>query len=209
MQQSFEANQKNISRKCGIRARENLSPGERAEKSRRLCEMILASDEFKNASTIMLYKAFRAEADLSAIMKAAASENKHFCFPVCFSKSQMKAYEPLNDESWSTGLYGIKEPVPEKSRECAPEEIGLIICPCTAFDEECHRIGMGAGYYDRFLPKCVNAVIISAAFEVQKQDSVPVDRLDIPMDAVFTEKTVYYNKTRVYHNPRITTRSKA
>lgn len=44
--------------------------------------------------------------------------------------------------------------VREKSELVLPEKIDLVICPCTVFDEEGSRMGMGAGYYDRFLPLC-------------------------------------------------------
>ena len=70
----------------------------------------------------------------------------------------------------------------------------LVICPCTAFDKTCSRVGMGGGYYDRFLPKCINAAVIAVAFECQKAENIPVQDTDIRMDAVFTEKTVYTAK---------------
>ena len=35
--------------------------------------------------------------------------------------------------------YGIMEPREEESDYVPPENISLIICPCTAFDRECRR----------------------------------------------------------------------
>ena len=52
-------------------------------------------------------------------------------------------------------------------------------------------MGMGAGYYDRFLPQCANAVVIAAAFEVQKVKRLPVDEWDYSMERVFTEERTY------------------
>ena len=77
------------------------------------------------------------------------------------------------------------------SVEIRPEEIDLVICPCTVFDEAGGRMGMGAGFYDRYLPRCVNARIAAVAFEAQKADCVPMEAWDRPMDLVFTEKAVY------------------
>ena len=91
--------------------------------------------------------------------------------------------------------FGIMEPVREKSMEIPPEEIDLVICPCTVFDENCGRMGMGAGFYDRYLAKCVNAHIAAVAFEVQKADSIPMEPWDKPMEMVFTEAGIYYKKT--------------
>ena len=66
-----------------------------------------------------------------------------------------------------------------------------MICPCTVFDEACGRMGMGAGYYDRYLPKCAGAVIAAAAFEVQKAARAPMEPWDRAMELVFTESCVY------------------
>ena len=75
--------------------------------------------------------------------------------------------------------------------ELKPEDIDLVICPCTSFDEELGRMGMGAGYYDRYLEKCSGAHIVAVAFECQKADSVMRQEWDKPMEKVFTEEKIY------------------
>ena len=62
----------------------------------------------------------------------------------------MAALAPKGEDAWREGSYGIMEPVMEKSQMVQPEDIDLILCPCTAFDEDCNRMGMGGGYYDRY-----------------------------------------------------------
>ena len=79
----------------------------------------------------------------------------------------------------------------EAAQEVPPEEIDLVICPCTAFDENGGRMGMGAGFYDRYLKKCVNAHVVSVAFEVQKAEKIDMHPWDQPMEKVFTEAAVY------------------
>ena len=83
----------------------------------------------------------------------------------------------------------------ELSEEVPPEEIDLVICPGTAFDPACNRMGMGGGYYDRWLPRCVRARVVLAAFEVQKVESLPTDEWDRPVEQVFTEDAVYQKQT--------------
>ena len=46
---------------------------------------------------------------------------------------------------------------------------------------------MGAGYYDRYLEKCVNAYLVAVAFDVQEAREVPVCEYDVKMKAVITE----------------------
>ena len=46
---------------------------------------------------------------------------------------------------------------------------------------------MGRGYYDRFLPQCLNAAKVLVAFEAQRLERVFTEGRDIPMDAAVTE----------------------
>lgn len=63
--------------------------------------------------------------------------------------------------------------------------------PCTAFDADCFRVGMGKGYYDRFLPRCTHAGKIGIAFEAQRVAHAAVDRHDQRLDAYVTERGIY------------------
>jgi 5-formyltetrahydrofolate cyclo-ligase len=44
---------------------------------------------------------------------------------------------------------------------------------------------MGAGYYDRFLSRCKNAVIALVAFFEQHMEQVYIDAFDVPGQIVF------------------------
>lgn len=108
-------------------------------------------------------------------------------FPYCISGTEMIALEPLGPESWEKGCYGIWAPVPSRSRIIQPDQLELVLCPCTAFDGRGHRLGMGGGYYDRFLPRCERAVIAAVAYELQRVDELETEPWDVAMDLVFTE----------------------
>lgn len=175
-------------RKEKKQARAALSPQERAEKSARAVERLAASEAFRQARTVMLYDHVGGELSLDSLLTHPAAAGKRFCYPLCVSRTEMIAMVP---GAWRSGAYGIREPVRELSEEVPPEELDLVVCPGTAFDPACNRMGMGGGYYDRYLPRCVNARIVMAAFEVQKVEAVPTDEWDQPVEAVFTEDAVY------------------
>lgn len=175
-------------RKEYIRLRDSLSPAERAEKSCRAAERIAALPEFRAARTVMLYRAVRGELSPESLTALPVSAGKRFVYPRCVSGTEMEARLP---GGWETGAFGIPEPAEESSERIPPEEIDLVICPGTAFDGRGTRLGMGAGYYDRFLPKCVNAVYVMAAFGEQQAPILPRSLPDIPMDLVVTEEAVY------------------
>ena len=192
-------------RKSRIAARDALSAEERDRLSKSIVSRILASPVFRQAKTILIYKGIRGEVRLEALEEAVSAgvaspseeavgadfAEKRLVYPLCISKTEMIALEPQGEDSWKDGYCGIREPVREKSVEIRPEEIDLVICPCTVFDEAGGRMGMGAGFYDRYLPRCTNAHIVAVAFEAQKADCVPMEPWDRPMDLVFTEKAVY------------------
>ena len=102
----------------------------------------------------------------------------------------MRALVPESADAFIKGAFGIWEPDPLRSRELLPEEIGLVICPCVGFSGR-HRLGMGKGFYDRFLPTCVNAKAVAVAFETQRIAELPTQPHDFTVAAVFTEKGEY------------------
>ena len=172
----------------GIALRDALTGEDRSIRSRQICARIAESDVFRSASNILIYRAVRGEVSLEPLLLHPASRGKQFAYPLCKSKTEMVAMIPGD---WRPGPFGIPEPVAETSILLAPEEIDLVICPGTAFDLHGNRLGMGGGYYDRYLPKCVRAKIVLAAFEVQKMEAIPVQPWDRPMDLVITEVQTY------------------
>ena len=86
------------------------------------------------------------------------------------------------------GRYGILEP-PAGTREIPISNLDLVLVPGLAFDTAGHRLGRGAGFYDRFLADPnLRAVTCGVGFEAQLLDNVPIDQWDIPLQAVATER---------------------
>ena len=173
-----------------IAARNALAPEERAERSAEIVERILALPEYEKAKTVMLYRSVRGEVQLDGLIAPARAAGKRLCFPLCGPDRTMTALAPEGEDAWNEGAFGIKEPDPARSAEIPPAEIDLVLCPCTAFDGEGDRLGMGGGYYDRFLPRCEKAAVVSVAFEAQRAEKIPMDRYDRRVDAVITEKAL-------------------
>lgn len=178
-------------RKSKIAARNALSPEERDQLSEQLVKQILASEEFRNAKTVMIYKGIKGEVRLEALEKSPEAQGKRLVYPLVISKTEMIALLPESEESWVEGYQGITEPLREKSTEIPPEEIDMMICPCTSFDEQGGRMGMGGGFYDRYLVKCPDAIVAAVAFECQKSESVMAEPWDKPMQIVYTEEKTY------------------
>ena len=85
----------------------------------------------------------------------------------------------------------IKPGTPAEALAPWLEQLDLVLVPCTAFDADCYRVGMGKGYYDRYLPRCTRAVKIGIALEVQRVPRAAVDAHDQRLDAFVTERGIY------------------
>lgn len=182
VRQTYLSAKRRMIRKQCISARRAIPEEARRKMNAAISRRISESELFKNAHTVMLYMAMPDEVELDL-----PGKGKRFAYPRCVGDGIMNAYIPKSADEWESGAYGIKEPRNIEENRIAPADIDLVICPCSSFDEHCGRLGMGKGYYDRFLPQCVNARIIAAAYEVQCSDSVLPAEWDVAMEAVFTE----------------------
>ena len=165
-----------------------------ARASAQICRNLMQIQEVQNARTVFSYLAVPKEADLSALHQWLAYRDCQIAFPVTLPNGIMHAFAPKSPWRFELTQFDIRSPVPEYATKISPEEIDLVLAPCVAFDEYCHRLGHGGGYYDRFLPKCKKAILIGIAFERQKLPELICGDLDIQMDYYVTESSVYYRK---------------
>jgi len=177
-------------RNTKLAVRDRLTPLRCGFLSDRVVRRIRQLPEYEAAKTVMIYRAVRGEVRLQALESGDGHE-KRFVYPRCLDGGTMEALHPLEPDAWISGPYGIEEPDPARSELIDPAEIDLVICPCSVFDAAGNRLGMGAGYYDRFLPACENAFVAAAAFALQKTAAIPAEPWDRPMDAVVTEDAEY------------------
>lgn len=86
--------------------------------------------------------------------------------------------------------YGFEEPSPE-APVVLGTELDIVIVPAIAVDPVGHRIGYGAGYYDRTLPKYAPpAVAIAVVYDYQLIAEVPTTEGDVAVAWVVTDERV-------------------
>ncbi len=71
---------------------------------------------------------------------------------------------------------------------CKTEDIAAILVPGLAFTSSGERLGRGAGFYDRFLKLCPEALRIGVAFEVQMAKLLPTESWDEKVDVILTDR---------------------
>ncbi len=156
-----------------------------------ITQKIISLPEFINAKHIALYFSNENEIDPADIAHHAQQQNKKIYFPVLENKNL--CFCPVDQNTqYVKNQFGIVEPTYSKKHFFPTEKIDLFLIPLVAFDAQCHRIGRGAGYYDRVLVlRQKNATLIGLAYEFQKVDSIIPQPWDVAMDKTITEKNIY------------------
>lgn len=158
---------------------------DREDKSQRILEKLICLPEFKEAEVIAFYLPVNGEVDTLKMIKFAHSRGKEVCVPVVKEGGAMCLVVHEPSDELGKGKYGVPEPVgkPEK------HHVDMVVVPGVVFDRAGHRIGMGKGYYDKYLKDktCVN---VGVCFDFQIVDKIPKDPHDIPMNLIISEKEV-------------------
>ncbi len=182
-------------RKESLRRRNALSAGERAKKSAAICSLVSRYEGFVRAETVLLFLSFGSEVDTRPLIEKAWHAKKNVLLPVCQPKHQMICLPFTPDTPLCDGWGGLKEICTDAAiKPLSPETIDFCLVPGAAFDCHGHRMGYGAGYYDRFLPKLSPRTVIGAcAFEVQvwKEHELPQTKTDYPLPRLWTEDGCY------------------
>jgi len=149
--------------------------------------------EYINSQNIMFYAATRSEVQTEEMIKMSIKMGKNVFIPIILPESIDLAPSKIVDFDieLEKGKKGILEPMKEYHRLFPSENIDLIIVPGIAFDLNGNRVGRGFGYYDNFLRKVrSSAKIIALAFEMQIVKKIFVDKNDIPVNKIITEKRI-------------------
>ena len=152
--------------------------------SERIMERVTALKAYESARTVLCYHSVSGEVDTLGLIERMRSDGKTVCLPAILSKGVMEARRM---DCLVPGPYGI--PCPE-GPVVPPEAIDLILVPGLAFDKDCQRLGLGGGYYDRYLPKC-RGEKIGLAFDCQVVECLPLAAHDAQLDMLATESALY------------------
>lgn len=151
------------------------------EKSRRLGELLAASDLYRNAKTIYGYLPYNQEVRTVPMLARALADGKRVAVPKVYGEEMKFIY--LTDLTLvAKGYAGIPEPIADEP--VAEEPDALVLMPGLAFDPEGHRIGYGGGFYDRFLAREPAHPTLALCYDFQMLPKLETEEFDIPVDCV-------------------------
>lgn len=158
------------------------------EASIRIMEKLTELPAWRESDILLAYVDAKREVETRLLMQQAWNEGKKVAAPRVDGNGIMHYYYLNSLDELEPGSFGIMEPK-ENCRICELEE-GLMLMPGVAFDENCHRVGYGGGYYDRYLEKHPGLLHIALAFEFQMFPEVPFEDHDILPELIVTERRI-------------------
>ncbi len=167
--------------------RDAMTPEARIEGSLAMVEKAGDRIEFDPGTVISGFWPIRSEADVRPLMAHLRSRGARLCLPVVLDRETIVFRELVAGAPVVKTGFGTTGPGPE----AAVLDPDILLVPLSAFDRTGHRIGYGAGHYDRAIDrlKAKGRVpkLIGIAFDCQEVASVPAEPHDVPLDGILTE----------------------
>jgi 5-formyltetrahydrofolate cyclo-ligase len=167
-------------------SRRALSVAVRREKSAAISQRLSQLPAYQSSQLIGLYAATEDEVDTALIMANAREQSKQVCYPRVTSAEghDMTFCAVDTSDDLQPGYRGILEP--SSTDPIAQQQIDCLCVPGLAFDSHGHRLGRGAGFYDRWLAT-YTGTRVALAFECQLVDTIPTQAHDQAVDCIITE----------------------
>ncbi|MCX5830835.1 MAG: 5-formyltetrahydrofolate cyclo-ligase [Deltaproteobacteria bacterium] len=175
-------------RKDILTVRNALPRTEREAMSRIICSNFTNLSPLSDCASVMIFLSFGSEINTDYIIEWLWKQKKRVLVPLCKPETRgMDIFSIANFADLETGYFGIREPKRGLRPLVAREVIDLVAVPAVAFDRRGYRVGYGGGYYDRFLAG-MDVPTIGLAFDCQIITTAPVEKYDLAVQGIITEK---------------------
>ena len=167
--------------------RDAMAPEARIEGSLAMVEQAGDRIAFDPGAVISGFWPIRSEADIRPLLAHLRTRGARLCLPVVLDRETIVFRELVVGAPIVKTGFGTTGPGPE----AAVLDPDILLVPLSAFDRSGHRIGYGAGHYDRAIDRLKakgrTPKLIGIAFDCQEVASVPAEAHDVPLDAILTE----------------------
>lgn len=168
-----------------------LPPAERAAAEAEIARRVLEVPEVAGARTLMVYASLPEEVGTDAIAREARRRGITLVYPRSLPERRLALHAVDDPGALRPGRYGIREPDPDVHPLREAGEVDAALIPGLVWDRAGHRLGRGAGYYDRLLAhpdwrgfRC------GVFFAAQEHSALPREEWDVRLDVVVTEREV-------------------
>ena len=181
--------------------RSALPRRQRAAAERAIVASLQRLQLLRRGRYVAAYLAMPGEASLARAIDAARMTGAKIHVPRITSRrrGEMRFVELRPDAVLRANprAFGIREPGGGPAG-CVPlRRLDVVLLPVVGFDRAGHRLGMGAGYYDRALRRLRSASrgwrrprLVGIAYACQELARIDAAPWDVALDAVVTEREV-------------------
>jgi 5-formyltetrahydrofolate cyclo-ligase len=167
--------------------RDSMAPKARIAASLKMLDHAGDAIEFLPGQVISGFWPIRSEVDIRPLMARLGERGARLCLPAIIDRQTIVFRELVPGAPIVETGFGTTGPA-EDAPVLDPD---ILLVPLSAFDRTGHRIGYGAGYYDRAIErlrlKGRTPRLIGIAFDCQEVASVPAEPHDVALDALLTE----------------------
>lgn len=167
--------------------RDALDPRYRFEASLAAAKTAEETINFPDNAVIAGYWPIRSEMDPRPLLSALRDKGARLCLPVVLDRETIAFRECVPGAELVPTGFGTMGP-----DETAPlVDPVVMLMPLAGFDKRGHRLGYGAGHYDRalarFAERKLEPLLIGMAFDCQEIDYIPNEPHDIALHHLLTE----------------------
>lgn len=158
-----------------------------AARSAKIVARLLDLDGMADAKRVALFWPIveKREIDLRPLDAELRSRGKEIAYPAIDQETNVMTFRFATEKDLEERGLGFAEP-PESATEA--DALDLIVVPALAADARGHRLGYGAGYYDRTLPRfappAITAIVV---YDFQLLAEMPKLENDVACDWVVTD----------------------
>jgi 5-formyltetrahydrofolate cyclo-ligase len=170
-----------------LAARDAIPSESRIEKSLAMAEAGGAAIDFTPGTEVSGFFPIKSEVDVRPLMQRLKDKGARLSVPVVVDRQTIVFRELVAGAPLVSTGFGTFGPGPD-ARVVDPE---IMLVPMSAFDRIGHRIGYGAGFYDRAISRLHDMgrqpKLIGVAFDCQEIEVIPAEDHDVALDAILTE----------------------
>ena len=174
-------------RRQALARRDALDPFWRIEASLEMAETAKNLIEIGPDTIVSGFWPMRSEVDVRPLMFALRENGARLCLPAILDKTTMVFRELVRGAALIEMGFGTAGP----GEEAETLDPAIMLVPLAAFDSRGHRIGYGAGYYDRAIERLTRngqaPRLIGIAFDCQEVPEVPDEPHDVVIPEILTE----------------------
>lgn len=174
-------------RREALARRDALDPLWRIEAALGMAETARAGLDADPGTVASGFWPMRSEVDVRPLMATLGDKGARLCLPAILDRSTIVFRELVRGAPLVDMGFGTMGPGPE----AAVLDPTLMLVPLAAFDARGHRIGYGAGYYDRAIARLqergMAPRLVGIAFDCQQVERVPDEPHDVILPEILTE----------------------